>query len=64
MFVFDFNSNIYGQQVEIEFYKKLRNEEKYDSVDELIAQIKEDVEHAKSLIPLFSQSKQFGSNNG
>ncbi|MBN2830541.1 MAG: bifunctional riboflavin kinase/FAD synthetase [Candidatus Cloacimonetes bacterium] len=64
MFVFDFNSEIYGQSVEIYFYRRLRDEEKYSSADELVSQIKRDVELAKELIPQFSNSKYFGSKNG
>lgn len=45
--LFDFNQNIYGQWLEVEFCAKLRNEMKFSSVDELTAQIKNDVIAAK-----------------
>jgi len=53
MFVFDFDRDIYGQNIEIEFIQRLRSEEKFASIDELIEQIGEDVKYAKSLIPLY-----------
>jgi riboflavin kinase/FMN adenylyltransferase len=43
----DFNESIYGQQVEVEFCQKLREEERYDSLAELQAQIAKDVLTAK-----------------
>lgn len=39
----DFHQNIYDKQVSVSFYHKLRDEKKFDSVDELIAQLKRDV---------------------
>jgi riboflavin kinase/FMN adenylyltransferase len=40
--IFDFNKDIYGETVTIEFYEKVRNESKFDSPDFLIKQIKND----------------------
>lgn len=34
-YIIDFNSNIYGQNLKVEFFKLLRNEKKFSSVDEL-----------------------------
>jgi riboflavin kinase / FMN adenylyltransferase len=39
----DFNRNLYGKQVKLEFINYLRPEEKYSSVDELIVQIQKDI---------------------
>lgn len=41
--VLDFDQDVYGQTVEVLFYKKLRNEVKFDSLNELIGAIKQDV---------------------
>jgi len=52
--LFNFDRNIYGQHLYVEFVKKLREEKKYDSFDELKAQIFKDAQEAKEffLIPL------------
>lgn len=39
----DFKEDIYGREVEVEFVKKLRDEEDYDTLDALVEQIKIDV---------------------
>jgi len=46
--LFDFDQNIYGSHVQVDFLHKLRDEEKYPDLDTLIAQIGRDVENAKS----------------
>lgn len=46
--LFDFTQTIYGEQVEVEFCHKIRNEIKFPSFDELKAQIERDVETAKA----------------
>ena len=40
--IFDFNRDIYGETVTIEFFKRIRDEIKFDSVDSLVKQIKKD----------------------
>lgn len=43
VYILDFNKQVYGQNVEVFFYHKLRNEVKFDSLDELKMHIKDDV---------------------
>jgi len=45
--IFDFDQTIYGEHVFVEFCHKLRDEERYDSFDELKAQIFKDAEQAR-----------------
>ncbi len=45
--LFDFNENIYGQQLQIQFLKRLRDEKKFDSVEALRAQIQQNIQEAK-----------------
>jgi len=45
--LFDFNEFIYGLEIKIEFLKRIRSEKKFDSVEELIENIKKDVLFAK-----------------
>lgn len=44
----DFNQNIYGRRVKVEFCTKLRDEERYDSIDLLKQQIAKDVLAARN----------------
>lgn len=46
----DFDGDLYGEELEIVFAEKLRDEKKFSSVEELKAQIARDVERAKSVI--------------
>jgi riboflavin kinase/FMN adenylyltransferase len=46
-FLFDFSGNLYGEHLAIEFHSFLRGEEKFDSVDALVAQMNRDAEEAR-----------------
>ncbi len=46
----NFNSDLYNQQLEIHFVKRLRNEKKFSSLDELKEQLKQDKEAAISIL--------------
>lgn len=46
--VFDFNGDLYGQHVHVEFLQKIREEQKFDSLDALKAQIARDIEVARN----------------
>lgn len=48
VFLFDFDKNIYGKNITVEFLLKIRDELHFDSVPELVTQIKKDVEVAKN----------------
>ncbi len=56
-YILDYSGNLYGQRIRLEFYKFLRPETKFESVDALQAQIQKDAEDAASYIDemLFSQ---------
>ena len=43
VYLLDFNKQVYGQNVEVFFYHKIRNEVKFDSLEELKRHIKDDV---------------------
>lgn len=47
--LFDFNQQIYGQYVEVFFKKKIRDEVRFNSVDELKQQIEKDIIIAKQI---------------
>jgi len=48
--LFDFDMDIYGEKIEIEFLHKIRDEKKFATVNELIGQIRHDVETAKNFL--------------
>ena len=41
--IFDFNEEIYGERIEVEFFKKIRDEQKFDNLDKLKEQINLDI---------------------
>ncbi|WP_058485199.1 bifunctional riboflavin kinase/FAD synthetase [Defluviitalea phaphyphila] len=46
-YIIDFNKDIYGEMIEVEFYKWVRKEQKFESIDKLVEQLKKDVNIAK-----------------
>ncbi len=47
--LFDFAQEVYGHLVRVEFLHKLRDEEKFESIEELTAAIRNDTEQARAL---------------
>jgi riboflavin kinase/FMN adenylyltransferase len=52
VYLFDFNQDIYGQYLTVEFLHKIRDEKRFESLGALKAQIAEDVSAAKKLLLL------------
>ena len=48
--LFDFDENVYNQPATLSLHKKIREEEKFDSVEQLIAQIEKDTKQAYHLL--------------
>jgi riboflavin kinase/FMN adenylyltransferase len=48
--LFDFNEDMYGDEIQVEFYDFLRPEKKFNGVNELLAQIKQDSAEAKDAL--------------
>lgn len=46
-YIFDFNENIYNQEIKVFFYKRLRDEFKFGNIDDLCNQINNDIIIAK-----------------
>ncbi|WP_100333726.1 bifunctional riboflavin kinase/FAD synthetase [Bacillus alkalisoli] len=44
--LFEFHQEIYGETVTVEFFQRIRNEQKFNSIEELINQIQQDKEKA------------------
>lgn len=49
-YIFDFNKNIYGKDLEVNLVEKIRDEEKFNSVEDLISQMKKDEETGKEIL--------------
>lgn len=49
VFIFDFNNEIYGEEVTIELVERLRGEEKFNSASELIVQMNKDKENGLNI---------------
>lgn len=49
-FILDFDHDIYGQTLRLEFVKRLRGEEKFDTVDALLEQMNLDVKQTRDLL--------------
>lgn len=49
-FIFDFEGDLYGQQVEVALVQYLRPELKFDDLDEMVVQMNVDVTNAKSVL--------------
>jgi len=50
VYVFDFDGNLYGEEVEVTFYDWIRAEQAFPSVDDLVAAMVEDVRKARSML--------------
>ncbi|WP_214842087.1 bifunctional riboflavin kinase/FAD synthetase [Exiguobacterium sp. s150] len=48
--LFDFSEDLYGQLIEIEWVRFIRNERAFDGLDSLIAQLKQDETTARSIL--------------
>jgi riboflavin kinase/FMN adenylyltransferase len=48
-YLLDFDGDLYGQPLRLEFLKRLRGEKRFDSVEALVAQMGEDVDEARAI---------------
>ena len=48
-YLLDFSGDLYGQTLRIAFLERLRGEKRFDSVDELVAQMRRDVDEAREI---------------
>ena len=50
VYVMDFDDDLYGQRLGVEFVSKLRDQETFNSVDELVVQINQDVADSRAAL--------------
>jgi riboflavin kinase/FMN adenylyltransferase len=48
-FILNFNDDIYGEPIKLFFLRRLRDEQKFPSVERLLEQIRDDVARAKAI---------------
>jgi riboflavin kinase/FMN adenylyltransferase len=49
-YLLDFEGDLYGQEIAIEFLQRLRGERRFESVDALLEQMAKDVEETRRLL--------------
>ncbi len=55
--LFDFDGDLYGQRIEVEFVAKLRDELRFDNVDALTEQMHRDAEQARVILGMQQQRR-------
>ena len=50
VFVLDFDGDLYGQQLSVEFVARLRDERRFADAGELVEQMRRDVERTRELL--------------
>ena len=50
VFLFDFDDDIYGRFIHVDFIARLREQKRYESVDDLVAQMHVDADNARSIL--------------
>ncbi len=48
--LFDFDRDIYGEYIHVDFVGRIRDEMRFDSIDELVAQMHRDADNAKQIL--------------
>jgi riboflavin kinase/FMN adenylyltransferase len=56
--LFDFDGDLYGQRIEVEFVAKLRDEEKFDGLEALIAQMHRDAAQARAILQVHGNENE------
>ncbi len=48
--ILDFNQDIYGDKIRVNFIKRIRNEKKFSNIEQLSRQIKKDISKAREIL--------------
>jgi riboflavin kinase/FMN adenylyltransferase len=49
-YVLDFDGDLYGERLALDFVAHLREMRRYDSIDPLVAQIRQDVDESRAVL--------------
>lgn len=55
--ILDYNHDLYGEELEVEWFKFIREEKKFNNVEELVSQIKQDEQSVRSFFSTESERK-------
>ena len=61
--LFDFDGDLYGRKIEVALHAFIRDEKKFDDVDALVAQMREDEAQARQLLALPKSSPERGGGS-
>jgi riboflavin kinase/FMN adenylyltransferase len=50
VYLFDFDRDIYGEYIHVDFIERIRDEKKFNSIEDLVAQMNQDAENARSIL--------------
>ena len=50
VYIFDFDEDVYGEYIRVDFIARLREQKRYESVDDLVAQMHVDADNARSIL--------------
>ena len=56
--LFDFDGDLYGRRIEVEFVRKLRDEQRFDDLDAMVRQIECDAQEARRILGLHATAVQ------
>jgi riboflavin kinase/FMN adenylyltransferase len=56
--IFDFKGDLYGQNLEVEFINKLRDETHFEVIDDLVVQMREDERQARVSLAQYETEKR------
>ena len=48
--IMDFDQDVYGREAMVEFVRRIRDEKKFGSVDQLVEQIKRDIDQVRKIL--------------
>jgi riboflavin kinase/FMN adenylyltransferase len=54
--LFDFEGNLYGERLSVQFLQRLRDEQKFDSPEALAMQLSEDERHCRTIVEDLGES--------
>ncbi|MEZ5564464.1 MAG: bifunctional riboflavin kinase/FAD synthetase [Gammaproteobacteria bacterium] len=63
VYVFDFNGDLYGRQVAVDFVARLRDEARFDDLDALRGQMERDAAKAREILANTNQCQQTDTRN-
>ncbi len=56
-YILDFSEELYDRNITLVFIERLRGEEKFDSINELLNQINLDIDHTREIITMYSRAQ-------